>query len=62
MAGIQDTKLGGEIIGGKVRCYEKPSKPQKHIWIKVILRLGQPIYEVRPEPVNPKFSVTPTFS
>ena len=62
VAGFQDIKFGCETIGGKIRFYKKSPKPQKHIRIKVVLRLNQPIYEVRPEPVKSKFSLTTTFS
>ena len=61
VAGFQDIKLGRETIGGKIRFYRKSPKPQKHIRIKVVLRLNQPIYEVCPEPVNSKFSLTTPF-
>ena len=62
VAGIQDIKSGRETIGWKIRFDKKPSKPQKHIRIKVVFRLNQPIYEVRPELVNSKFPLTTTSS
>ena len=62
MAGIQDITHGGETIGGKVGLDKKSPKPQKHLSIKVNLWLGKPINEVRPKPVNSKFSVTSTVS
>ena len=62
VAGFQDIKIGRETIGGKIRFNKKPSKPQKHIQIKVILRFNQPINEVRPKFFNSKFPLTTTSS
>ena len=62
MTRIQDITLGGETIGGKIGFDKKSSKPQKQLRIKIILCLDKPIYEVCPEFLNSKFSVTPTVS
>ena len=60
VAGLQDIKFGRETIGGKIRFDKGPSKPQKHIRIKVILRVNQPIYEIRSDLVNSKIPLTTT--
>ena len=57
VAGLQDTKFGRETI---FRFDKMPSKPQKLIRIKVILRVNQPIYEIRSELVNSKFPLMTT--
>ena len=58
VAGLQDIKFGRVTIGGKIKFTKKPSKPYKHIRIRVILRVNQPIYEICPELVNSKFPLT----
>ena len=60
VAGLQDIKFGCKTIGGKIRFDKGPYKSQNHIRIKVILRVNQPIYEIRSELVNSKFPLRTT--
>ena len=60
--GFKISNSGVKPLVGKSDSKKKSPKPQKHIRIKVILRLNHSIYEVCSESVNSKFSLTTSFS